>query len=163
MDLSVASDGADIASLWSGFVVIREWSWPLMAVLMAVTTIYVAVPFLKLKTLSSDWWLYLVWLIAASVSVFFVGMLYLAANRCGYTIQELFSSVSKIWLWLWSLAISLMLPLTIIGVVLGNRKSNGKTRWDVAEKIIMGFASLWSCILSTFGITIWNMFSFCSK
>ena len=162
-DLSVASDGAELSSLWSGFDVIREWSWLAMLVLMSVTIFYVAIPFLRLKSFSHEWWFYLTWLIVASISVLFVSVAYLAANRCGYTIQKLFSSIPNVWAWVWSTAMSLMLPLTIMGIVLGDKKASGKTRWDIVEKIVMGIASLWSCYLSTFGITIWNIVSVCSK
>jgi hypothetical protein len=162
-DISVASDGAELDSFWIGFSIIREWSWLAMLGLTSVTILYVAIPFLKLKSFSHDWWFYLAWLTVASISVLFVGVVYLAAGRCGYTIYKLFSSVPSIWAWSWSIAMSLMLPLTITGIVLGDKKVSGKTRWDIAEKIIMGIASLWSCYLSTFGITIWNMVSLCQK
>ncbi len=162
-DVSVASDGAELSSLWSGFDGIREWSWLAMPVLMSVTIFYVAIPFLRLKAFSHEWWFYLTWLMVASISVLFVSVAYLVANRCGYTIQKLFSSIPNVWAWVWSTAMSLMLPLTIMGIVLGDKKANGKTRWDIAEKIVMGIASLWSCYLSTFGITIWNIVSMCSK
>ena len=49
---------------------------------------------------------------------------------------------------------SLILPLTVMGAVLGDRRQRHKTHWDIAEKIIMGIATLWSCYLSTFGFTI---------
>jgi hypothetical protein len=163
MDLSVVSDGAEISSYWVGFSVIKEWSWLAMLGLMTVTILYVITPFLKIKTFSPEWWIYLAWLTAASISVLFVSIVYLAAGRCDYTIYELFSSIPSAWTWSWSIAMSLMLPIIITGIVLGDRKISGKTRWDIAEKIVMGIASLWSCYLSTFGITIWNMVSFCQK
>ncbi len=161
LDVSLAADGAELSSIWRGVTILLEWSWFFMVVLTTVTIIYVAIPFFKLRPFSHNWWFLFTWLVAASVSVLFVSLIYLAVRKCGFTVQTLYLFISYTWVWLWSFTISLMLPLTIMGIVIGDIKPNGKTRWDVAEKIIMGIATIWSCYLATFGATIWNLFSFC--
>jgi hypothetical protein len=156
--------GINVNDYWGGRLnSLMEVSYGVMTVLVAITILFVAEPFLRHRPFSVSWWYYIFWLTFASISVAVIGMIYLAAYNCGKTLGEIFISVSPIWVWIWAFFIVLMWPLILIGTQLGANIKPGKTRWDVAEKIIMGIASIWSCLLSTFGITIWNIFSFCPK
>ena len=158
----MAADGIDVDN-WKWLRIVDEWSWVAIVVLMIATIFFVVGPFLKSDPSSRDWRIFLFWLITALCCVILVGAAYLASYKCELTLRNFLSSIPAFWMWVWVSALVFMQPWVIFGTVLGEADMQGKTRWDILERVVLGLTAIWSCALATFGITVWDLLPACSK
>ncbi len=160
-----ASDGWNIRQSWRWFDSLLEFTWHTIPILVAMTMVYVLISFLPLdrKGKSTGFWLALAWSVMATLSLAAVIAIYLTAYKCGMGLTNFLQTAPPIWTSVWAVLITLMMVTVSIGAGLGkeDKKLVRSKSWSSLFALTGGFIAIWTCILSTFGLTIWSILPVC--
>ncbi len=163
----MASDSGDIPQSWEWFDSLLRFTWHGVPILVTLTMLYVLISFLPLdsKGKSAKFWLAFVWFVIATVSLTGVVATYLTAYKCGMNLTTFLQIAPPIWASVWAILITLMMVTVSIGASLGkeDKKVMQSKSWKSLIALTGGFITIWTCILSTFGLTVWNILPACPK
>lgn len=163
----IASDSGNIPKSWEWFDVLLRFTWHGVPILVALTMLYVFISFLPIngKGQSVEFWLAGVWLILATICLIGVTATYLTAYKCGMNLINFLRTAPPIWAAVWAILITFMMITVSVGASLGkeDKKVLQSKSWNSFFSLAGAFIAIWTCILSTFGLTVWNILPACPK
>jgi hypothetical protein len=161
----VVSDSGNVRQNWEWFDALLRFTWHGVPILVAMTMLYVLISFLPLdlKGKSAEFWLALAWLVMATLSLIGVVVIYLMAYKCDMNLAVYLQTAPPVWTSVWAVLITLMMVTISIGASLGKEDSKlvRSKSWNSLFVLIGGFITIWTCILSTFGLTVWSILPAC--